>query len=123
MTTTRELWRELEDPEFLRGVVYRHDADIRRNKEDLLQYLTGMRDELLDEIRELRRSLESKGHINPWDENTQARNLRRAELDSLRADAKRAEKLRRKWAVLSPAIAALLFALAELVRSLVAMKH
>lgn len=79
-------------------------------------------------VRDLRQDISNlEERANPWRENTEVRNQRRAELESLRVQAENAEvlanaergKRRQQLAIVAPAIGALLYALAELVRSFV----
>jgi len=89
--------------------------------------------ELAQEVERLNQAVgrmrQGNDEIDPWRETTDIRNQRRLEMDSLRARARDAEaaevelatvraKFWRQLAVVAPAGAAVLYAIAELVRSL-----
>jgi hypothetical protein len=113
---TEELWSDLRDPDFLRGVVFRHDAQIKQHREDFFVLVERVRRELIDEMRGIKRSLERQ---DPWQETTAVRQLRtRANAADLAELELHRQRRRSRWlALLSPALAALLYAIAELVRS------
>ena len=114
----------------LRGRVIRIDSDVERLKgrySDLFDTLEGMRGELIGEIRGLKDRFDA---VTNWEETTEVRQRRRHELERVRLRAEEADLLesrlvstarhvRRSVPVWSTAVGALLYALAELVRSLV----
>lgn len=103
------------------------DAEVQRLKKrdgDLVRLIGDVRTELIDEFRYVR------DRVDQWQETTEVKNLRRAELERLRARAQEADdadvrlvsmqaKARRNVMLLTPAFAALLYAFAELVKGLV----
>jgi len=100
----------------------REQTAIRRIHDHLSEQVEGL-------TQELRRFREDRGG-DPWRENTEVRNQRRVEMESLRArarDADEAESLLarekalfyRRLGILVPSLAALLYGLVELVKGLV----
>jgi hypothetical protein len=111
---------------FLEGRILRLEAEqksIRRVHGELATEV----ERLNVALRQLR---EENDSIDPWRETTDIRNQRRAELDSLRVRAREADLAEihlknekavflRRLAVLAPSLAAVLYGLAELVKSLI----
>jgi len=114
------------DYAFLEGRLLRVESE-----QKLIRRIHG---ELAEEVERLNQAVsrlrKSNDEIDPWRETTDIRNQRRVELESLRARARDAEEAEtalarekgaflRRLAIVAPAIGTLLYALAELVRSLV----
>lgn len=131
------------DDAYLEGRILRLENDQRKydsrlnkieNEQKAIRHVHG---ELADEIEKLNatlRRLREENENNPWRENTEVRNHRREELDSLRVrakDAERAEvellnqraKFTRQLVLLVPSFGAVLYALAELIRGLLVHPH
>lgn len=126
--------RDSEHPErpapsdyaFLEGRILRIESEqksIRRVHEGLSEQVESL-------TQSLRRLREENERGDSWRETTDVRNRRRVEIDSLRARARDADDAEtqlhlekagawRRLALLAPALGALLYGLAELVRSFV----
>lgn len=114
------------DYAYLEGRVLRLESEqraIRRIHDHLAEQVEAL-------TIELRKFREDREDLEPWRETTDVRNQRRAELESLRARARDADdaeielqhvrsRFFRQLALLVPAGATLLYALAELVKGLV----
>jgi hypothetical protein len=115
------------DYAFLEGRLLRVESEqkaIRRIHGELADQV----ERLTDAIRRFR---EENDRGDPWRETTDVRNQRRVEIESLRARAKDAEVAEtqlekekvlflRRLAILVPSLAALIYAVAEVVRGFVA---
>lgn len=126
--------RDSENPErpapsdyaFLEGRILRVESEqksIRRVHEGLSEQVESL-------TQSLRRLREENERGDSWRETTDVRNRRRVEIDSLRARARDADDAEtqlqlekagawRRLALLAPALGAVLYGLAELIRSLV----
>jgi predicted RNase H-like nuclease (RuvC/YqgF family) len=114
------------DYAFLEGRILRIESE----QKTLRRIHEGMTEQIESLTQALRRLREENSHWEPWRETTDVRNMRRVELESLRARAKDADEAEnslarakgemvRKIAWLAPALGTLLYALSELIRSFI----
>jgi hypothetical protein len=112
------------DYAFLEGRILRVESEQRA--------IRRIHGELTEEVEKLTlavRNLREEGaHLEPWRETTDVRNMRRVEMESLRSRARDAEnaetalveqktRFTRQLVLLVPAFGAVLYAVAEVIRS------